>query len=305
MNKHEVFDAWAPRGSPWSAWAKPVLFAHLQFDEPPLQLIDLPLPDVPWAPGSGQEATLVIDLPGPNGVWMGLALAGAGYRPVPLYNACPDPSAARWPSPLHLPEVSAPTSAPLPSAGIEHRSVPVIDYRGVVGPESSAAHDSPPAGFNASLVDVGPILSALFHAAPRLEGLPLPAKAAPAFLLDANRQVGRFSPLPGRFDNRSVSFPTDFPSANLLLSRGIHRAVLVQESGTRPQADLAHTLRRWQEAGIAIELKLLAVDGPPVPLVVSRPSQFRSLWHRLLVASGLRRNPLGGFGGMLPMPSAG
>ena len=55
-----------------------------------------------------------------------------------------------------------------------------------------------------------------------------------------------------------------------------------------------------------IEVKLLAADrGPAVPMVVNRPSGFRSLWHRLLVAAGLRRNPLGGFGGMLPEPSAG
>jgi hypothetical protein len=64
-------------------------------------------------------------------------------------------------------------------------------------------------------------------------------------------------------------------------------------------------LRRWQEAGIGIERKVLSTDGPPVPLVVNRPSGFRSLWHRLLVASGLRRNPLGGFGGMLAEASAG
>jgi hypothetical protein len=68
---------------------------------------------------------------------------------------------------------------------------------------------------------------------------------------------------------------------------------------------LAHTLRRWQEAGIAIEMKAEDHVGPPQPCVVDQPSHFRSLWHRLLAVAGLRRNPLGGFGGWLPEPSAG
>ena len=283
MDRHEIFSAWAPQSSIWSAWAKPVLFAHLHRDAAPQPPIDPPLPDISWAPKVGHGATLVLDLPGPAGVWMGLALAVAGYRPVPLYNACPDPSA---PGPLlRLPTPEATTTAP-PSA-----------------PEHILPYES--ASIRAVLVDVRPIMTALSDAAPQLKELSLPADAPPAFLIDSDRGLGNAHPVPGQFDNRSVSFPTDFPSANLLLNRGIDRAVLVQPTEYGPQADLAHTLRRWQEAGIRIELHRLGADGPLVPYVVSRPSEFRSLWHRLLVASGLRRNPLGGFGGMLPVPSVG
>jgi hypothetical protein len=284
MDKHVVFEAWAPRDSAWSAWAKPVLFAHMQFNDLTQRLIDAPLADVSWAPGADKGTAIILDLPGPNGVWAGLGLAGLGYRPVPLYNACPGPSAPQWPaafSPAAADPFNAPVNTPAP-------------------PSAYAQTAS-----RAALVDVGPILTALFLSTPRLKESSLPADAPPAFLLDANRRVGSAYPRPGQFDNRSVSFPTDFPSANLLLSRGINRALLVQQSGTAPQADLAHTLRRWQEAGIRLELKLLSAAGPPVPLVVDRPSAFRSLWHRLLVSSGLRRNPLGGFGGVLPEPSAG
>src|SRR5207248_5092457 len=99
--------------------------------------------------------------------------------------------------------------------------------------------------------------------------------------------------------------PTDFPSANFLLGRSIRRALLVQQEGTQPQADLAHTLRRWQEAGISIEVKRLASAGPPVPCDVARPSYFKWIWHRMLLMCGFRRNPLGGFGGFLPEPSSG
>ena len=64
---------------------------------------------------------------------------------------------------------------------------------------------------------------------------------------------------PPAFDNRSVSLPTDFPSANLLLSYGVRRVVLVQATDGQPQADLAHTLLRWQQAGI--DMMRSAVDA--------------------------------------------
>lgn len=286
MNKQDVFKAWAPRDGEWSAWAKPVLFAHLGYVDYVAGNIESPgaAPppfDLSWAPrpGEGEGATLVIDLPGAAGVWAGVALSAIGYRPVPLYNACPDPGL-----PGRLASPAGGEEAPL------HRD-----------DETRRADWS-----RVALVDVDSILRVLASAAPRLAALPLPVDAPPAFLLDADRRYGheRF-PMPGRFDNRSVSFPTDFPSANLLLTRGIRRAVLVQEAGGPPQPDLAHTLRRWQESGIQIELKSLDADGPPVAYTVVKPSGFRSLWHRMLVAAGLRRNPLGGFGGTLPDPSAG
>jgi hypothetical protein len=147
-------------------------------------------------------------------------------------------------------------------------------------------------------VDVWPIVRALASAAPLLLQAPLPAAAPPAFLLDATRR-GAAAREGADFDNRSVSFPTDFPSGNLLRSRGFTRAVLVQAEDASPQPDLAHTLRRWQEAGIAIEVKALTLDGPPVPTQVQTPSWARLALYRLLALAGLRRAPLGGFGGQL------
>ena len=111
--------------------------------------------------------------------------------------------------------------------------------------------------------------------------------------------------VPGRFDNRSISFPTDFPSANFLLAHGVERVVLVQTDALQPQADLAHTLRRWQEGGIEIAAKALAQPEAPVVCMVARPSRFRNLWYRLLATGGLKANPLGGFGGMLTESGAG
>lgn len=88
-----LFEQWAPPGSLWTAWAKPVLFAQLtspftlQRPDPPLQPVE-----VPWAPPADQQTVIIIDLPAAASVLAGLSLAAVGYRPVPLYNCCTSPA---------------------------------------------------------------------------------------------------------------------------------------------------------------------------------------------------------------------
>ncbi len=106
-------------------------------------------------------------------------------------------------------------------------------------------------------------------------------------------------------DNRSVSFTTDFPSARTLLASGIRRGLLVQLAADQPQPDLAHTLRAWQEAGIALALCRLDASGEPVPLTVDKPRRFGALCYRASLLFRMRRYPLGGFGGVVPEPIEG
>ena len=336
MSGDEVYDAWAPEAARWSPWAKPVLFAYAGSAAPVRaedaardalrpRVTRLPAPrdapeaerdapeaerdapeaerDAPEAPRDAPEAerdapeaereapeaprdapeaprdalpaadegydarvppadgltALVADLPGAEGVRRGLALAAAGYRPVPLYNSVP---------------------------------APVVSLSARAGE---------------AVLDVWPVVAALRDGARHLNALTLPPDAPPAFLLDARRRVGDGTGAvrPGSFDNRSVSLPTDFPSANLLLSAGVRRVLLVLRGGDGPQPDLSHTLRRWQDAGL--EILALRVDLPdaPRPITVPRPPRFRHLWHALLARLGLRRSPLGGYGGYVPEPSTG
>ena len=94
MMNEEIFEAWAPSRATWSVWTKPVLFAQPEisrFDPP--RADDWSNADTSWAPLSSDHAALVIDLPGCQSVRLGLALAARGYRPVPLFNACPGPAA--------------------------------------------------------------------------------------------------------------------------------------------------------------------------------------------------------------------
>jgi hypothetical protein len=262
MTKQEVYDAWAPSWSDWSTWAKPVLFAYADLATQTVPGTELPSPDVSWVPAANGSTALVVDLPGDNSGWFGLALAKIGYVPVPLYNAIPAPD--RW----YLPSEEDPYTA-------------------------------------TAVVEVGHILSALVQAAPVLASLQINPNAPPAFLLDANRRLDDGFVGPGQFDNRSVSLPTDFPSSNRLLSRGIEQVLLIQQDGTTPQPDLAHTLRRWQDSGIQILSKSLADTNAPVAIDVVRPSRFRMLFYNALATMGLRRSFFGGFGGILPLAAAG
>lgn len=160
----------------------------------------------------------------------------------------------------------------------------------------------------AMLVDVAELVQAVRCASVRLEQrLPaLPTDAPPIFLLHSERRRAA-RPRAGDFDNLSVSLPTDFPSARFLQEHGVTQVLLVLD-GTAPEIDLAHTLLRWQQAGLAI--RACSVDAElratsPQTIVVQKPSWFGALFHNALSLVGLHRNPLGGFGDVVPRPSSG
>lgn len=162
---------------------------------------------------------------------------------------------------------------------------------------------SEPDSRSPSTVDVEPIVAALFREASTLVQIQLSANAPPAFLLDSNRRIARFKPSPGCFDNRSVCFSTDFPSAQLLLEHGIRGAIVVQES-TEIADDLLLVLVAWQERGIELLCKNPEDATAPIPLVVKRPSFLRLLWRHIRIAFGYRRGELGAFGEIVT-PSSG
>lgn len=91
MTREEVYDAWRPESSPWTRWVKPVLFSFMKDDEPLSDALGL---GSEWSVSFEPGTALLADLPGPEGVRLGITLARVGYRPVPVYNACPHPA---WP----------------------------------------------------------------------------------------------------------------------------------------------------------------------------------------------------------------
>ena len=252
MTREELFDIWAPAESPWSLWAKPVLFA--QWPRPLPADTESPPTDLSWVPAAGERVALLVDLPGAASVHFGLAVAAVGYRPVPLFNAIPPP--------LHE-------------------------------------------GQTVSVVPVEPIMAALASAAERLRSLPLPADAPPAFLIDAARSTPGTPDLPpGTFDNRSVVFVTDVPSAVRLAAHGVRRVILVRAEPGPLADDLEGLLRAWQIDGLRLEVKWLSQPGPPVPLELPR----RTWWawvRRWLARRCPRPTAAGEFGAFIPHPSGG
>ena len=155
----------------------------------------------------------------------------------------------------------------------------------------------------AAIIDVRPLVQALAAGGDVLRRTAPAPDAPPAFLLDAARMKPATPPAPGKFDNRWVVFPQDFPSATFLRTRGITEVVLIHDGG-RPQEDLAHVLRRWQEAGLTI-LSQTPREDRAQPITVEKPSWFRRTWYRVIAMSGLRRNNAGGFGAAIPVAAAG
>jgi len=170
-------------------------------------------------------------------------------------------------------------------------------------PPGHAATD--PTGENAAVVRLEPIVAALIRGAEQLQASPPPGGAPPAFLIDADREATHRPVVPDAFDNRSVVFVTDFPSATTLARNGITRAVVVRQQPGILGADLAYALQVWQQAGVQLEAKSLSEPGPVAPLELPRPRWWTGLVRRLKGAFGFRRNAAGEFGGFIPHPSAG
>ncbi len=186
MTNESIYEIWRPADSPWTRWVKPVIFPFLRpaaYDRDDYLIQDWPLPLC-------ADTAIIVDLPGAEGVSAGIAMARAGYRPVLLYNACPNADCDA------ISEFGTRGQA-------DSASVPVV-------------------------VDMSSILAAVVASTKELASLALPEQAPPVFLLDANRRG--FSAEPGWFDNRSFVTAFDFPSVDYFRRHGISRVVLVQPS---------------------------------------------------------------------------
>lgn len=86
MNREEALTTWAPEDSVWSRWTKAVLFSFM-----PDEISDVAsLAIGEWQVPLLQDTAMLVDLAGAKGVEVGISLAYRGYRPIPLYNACPN-----------------------------------------------------------------------------------------------------------------------------------------------------------------------------------------------------------------------
>ena len=147
--------------------------------------------------------------------------------------------------------------------------------------------------------------SGLVRGAADLQTISLSPAAPPAFLLDADRLTGRQIPSSGKFDNRWMAFPQDFPSGTFLRESGLASILLVQADSVKPQEDLRQVFLRWQEAGLQIFSKSLEDALPPAPIEVTPTPIYRWFFQRALAMAGFRHNSAAGFGSVVPDPSGG
>ena len=80
----DVYKIWAPDNAMWTEWAKPVIFQQIHTTTPPPAEPETPAQT--WTPASNENAMVILDLPGNDGVTEAMRLATLGWRPVPLYN---------------------------------------------------------------------------------------------------------------------------------------------------------------------------------------------------------------------------
>jgi hypothetical protein len=85
VTREEALMIWAPEDSRWGRWTKPVLFSFMS-DPLPDQATPI---NLGWEVAASAEVAIVAELPGSEAVIAGLQFAKFGYRPIPLFNACP------------------------------------------------------------------------------------------------------------------------------------------------------------------------------------------------------------------------
>ena len=164
----------------------------------------------------------------------------------------------------------------------EHGYAPVVLFNGV-------------ASINSPVVSSADPIKALIRYAPSLRFAEHPS---PAFLLDSRRMGG--TPLPGQYDNRWIAFPQDFPSGGLLRSRGIKSCYLILDPN-RVADDLAHILKRWQDAGI----EMFDATSGRKPITIQTPPLYKALYYRWTALLNLKPNSFGGFGAAIPIATRG
>lgn len=94
MTGRDAYKIWAPAGARWADWARPVPFLAADGPRGPGGAAVFAAPTILYVDEAREDTALVVDLPGAEGVCEGVALAGLGFRPVPLYNGTDEQAGA-------------------------------------------------------------------------------------------------------------------------------------------------------------------------------------------------------------------
>ena len=86
MTGRNIFEIWAPPESQWTDWVRPVPFVAINDDCESNRTVNFTISSIFYLDKPATDTAIIIDLPGYDSIKEGVALAGLGFRPIPLYN---------------------------------------------------------------------------------------------------------------------------------------------------------------------------------------------------------------------------
>ncbi len=113
MTAKEVYKIWAPTGKKWVDWVRPVPFVGIGQYQKAYGIINQALPSIQflnqtendelntilgingWEKEYLEHTAIIVDMSGDQSVGYGVALAGYGFRPIPVYNGTLEQQGAR------------------------------------------------------------------------------------------------------------------------------------------------------------------------------------------------------------------
>lgn len=95
MTGKQIYKIWAPAGAAWTRWVRPVAFVSIDDSLKTIAIHNVTPPPLNYINQSLTDTAIIVDLPNYDSVMEGVALAGIGFRPIPLYNGTNEPAGAR------------------------------------------------------------------------------------------------------------------------------------------------------------------------------------------------------------------
>lgn len=86
MTRKEIYKIWAPEGTKWTNWVRPVPFIELDNLSKSKKIYDTTLPKINYIQQNRENIAIIVDLSGFNSITEGISLVQYGFRPIPLYN---------------------------------------------------------------------------------------------------------------------------------------------------------------------------------------------------------------------------
>lgn len=86
MTGKEIYKIWAPSDARWTDWVRPVLFVSIKDSHRSSIAYNFMIPSIHYFSKLPANTAIIVDLPGYHSINEGIALAGMGLRPIPLFN---------------------------------------------------------------------------------------------------------------------------------------------------------------------------------------------------------------------------